>query len=72
MTLDWEGRVGGGENVQEQMPHSTESRIIKDIAEVQGEEKRLRVYPRAVIDQGCEDLGMVINNLFNKEICIEV
>lgn len=40
MTLDWEGRVGGGENVQEQMPHSTESRIIKDIAEVQGEEKR--------------------------------
>lgn len=32
----------------------------------------MRVYPRAVIDQGCEDLGMVINNLFNKEICIEV
>lgn len=40
MPSDWEGRVGGSENVQEQIPHGMESGVIKDIAKVQGEEKR--------------------------------
>lgn len=32
MPLDLEGRVGGSENTQEQMPYGTKSGVINDIA----------------------------------------
>lgn len=44
--------------------------VIKD--NVGGRKKTVSVCPRPAIDEGCEDQGMVISNLFNKEICIEV